>query len=103
MTVMSELLTIKEVAEFLKTSRVQVRKMIQEGNLPAVKVGQEYRIPSACLKEFIAQNFGSSSYLEELRKKHSLKNTSQMLNFLGEYSCDILLRKVRYSPRGYIL
>ena len=28
---MSEILTVKEVAELLKTSRVQVRKMIQSG------------------------------------------------------------------------
>lgn len=43
---MSELLTVKEVAELLKTSRVQVRKMIQNGDLSAVKVGREYRIPA---------------------------------------------------------
>ena len=53
---MSELLTVKEVAELLKTSRVQVRKMIQNGDLPAVKVGREYRIPSICVRDFIEQN-----------------------------------------------
>ena len=51
-----ELLTVKEAAELLKTSRVQVRKMIQSGDLLAVKVGPEYRIPSASIKEFIADN-----------------------------------------------
>lgn len=53
---MSELLTVKEAAELLKTSRVQVRKMIQSGDLLAVKVGREYRIPSVSIKEFIAGN-----------------------------------------------
>lgn len=47
---MSELLTVKEAAELLKTSRVQVRRMIQNGDLSAVKVGRKYRIPLACLK-----------------------------------------------------
>ena len=42
---LNELLTVKEAAEWLKTSRVQVRKMIQSGELLAVKVGREYRIP----------------------------------------------------------
>jgi len=42
---MSELLTVKEAAALLKTSRVQIRKMIQGGELLAVKVGREYRIP----------------------------------------------------------
>lgn len=53
---LSELLTVKEAAQLLKTSRVQVRRMIQSGGLAAVKVGREYRIPSICLREFIQQN-----------------------------------------------
>ena len=53
---MSELLTVKEAADLLKTSRVQVRKMIQAGELLAVKVGREYRIPSASIREFIGSN-----------------------------------------------
>lgn len=37
-------LTVKEAAVLLKTSRQQVRKMIQSGELAAVKVGREWRI-----------------------------------------------------------
>lgn len=53
---MSELLTVKETAERLKTSRVQVRRMIQNGELAVVKVGREYWIPLICLKEYIETN-----------------------------------------------
>ena len=53
---MSEILTVKEVAELLKTSRVQVRNMIQSGEPPAVMVGREYRIPVEAIKLFIANN-----------------------------------------------
>ena len=53
---MSELLTVKEVAELLKTSRVQVRRMIQNGELFAVKVGREYRIPLVSIREYIESN-----------------------------------------------
>lgn len=53
---LSELLTVKEAAEWLKTSRVQVRKMIQNGELIAVKVGREYRIPMTSVKEFVETN-----------------------------------------------
>ena len=53
---MSELLTVKEAAEWLKTSRVQVRKMIRAGDLLAAKVGREYRIPLVSLKDFIESN-----------------------------------------------
>ena len=52
----NELFTVKEAAELLKTSRVQIRKMIQNGELPAVKVGREYRIPLVCLKEYVEAN-----------------------------------------------
>ena len=41
---MTEVLTVKEAASLLKTSRQQIRRMIQSGELPAVKVGREWRI-----------------------------------------------------------
>lgn len=53
---LNELLTVKEAAQWLKTSRVQVRKMIQNGELLAVKVGREYRIPIASVREFIERS-----------------------------------------------
>lgn len=49
----NELFTVQEVADFLKTTRQQVRKMIQSGQLAAVKVGREYRISLAALDEFV--------------------------------------------------
>lgn len=52
----TELLTVKEAAALLKTSRVQVRRMIQNGELLAVKVGREYRLPMASIREFIQVN-----------------------------------------------
>ena len=48
-----KLFTVKETAELLKTSKQQVRKMIREDILPAVKVGREYRISYRFLSEFI--------------------------------------------------
>lgn len=50
---MSEILTVKEVAYLLKTTRQQVRKMIQNGELPAVKVGREWRVTMEVLVEFM--------------------------------------------------
>ena len=49
----NELLTVKEAATLLKTSRVQVRRMIQNGELIAVKVGREYRIPISSIEDFL--------------------------------------------------
>ncbi len=47
----NEVLTVKEVAEFLKVSRTQVRRMIESGDLKAIKVGREYRISLESLAE----------------------------------------------------
>lgn len=51
----SEILTVKEVAKLLKTTCQQVRKMIANGELSAVKVGREWRIPLECVKKFLEE------------------------------------------------
>lgn len=51
----SEILTVKEVAKLLKTTCQQIRKMIANGELSAVKVGREWRIPLECVKEFLEE------------------------------------------------
>ena len=48
--------SVTEVAHILKTSRQQVRKMIQNEELPAVKVGREWRISAEQLQEFITDS-----------------------------------------------
>ena len=45
--------SVKEVAQLLKTTCQQVRKMIQNEELAAVKVGREWRIPVERLEEFL--------------------------------------------------
>lgn len=53
---MSALLTVKEIAVLLKTSRQQVRKMIHSGLLPAVKIGREWRVDMDYLESFLEEN-----------------------------------------------
>ena len=48
-----EVLTVKEAAALLKTSRQQIRRMIQSGELPAVKVGREWRIPRGSISDLL--------------------------------------------------
>ena len=47
-----EILTVKETATLLKTTRQQVRKMIANEELPAVLVGREWRVLRAGIMEF---------------------------------------------------
>ena len=53
---MNEILTVKEAAQLLKTTRQQIRKMIQNKELPAVKVGREWRIPMEGILLFLEGN-----------------------------------------------
>ena len=50
---MSEILTVKEAAALLKTSRQQIRRMIQNGELPAVKVGRGWRVSRNALLDYL--------------------------------------------------
>ncbi len=50
---MIQVLTVKEAATLLKTTRQQIRKMIQSGELPAVKVGREWRISIEAVETFL--------------------------------------------------
>lgn len=52
----AKVLTVKEVAALLKTSRQQIRKMILDGTLPAVKVGREWRIALGTIQAFLEES-----------------------------------------------
>ena len=49
---MIELLTVTETATLLKTTKQQVRKMIAQQLIPAMKVGREWRISRDYLETF---------------------------------------------------
>ena len=64
-----EVYSVKEVAAILKTTRQQVRKMIQNEELTAVKVGREWRVSSreprkVCVKENKRHPFSQESEQE---------------------------------------
>ena len=48
---MKTILTVIQVAELLQVSIPQVRRMIANGELSAMKVGREWRVPKAALEE----------------------------------------------------
>ena len=51
-----QLLTVQETARMLRTTGQQVRKMIVNEELPAVKVGREWRIPMESIRMFLENN-----------------------------------------------
>ena len=52
----TELLTVAETAALLKTTKQQVRKMINQQLFPALKIGREWRVSKEYLNEFLKVN-----------------------------------------------
>ena len=59
-----ELLTVKEVADYLRVSRVTIWRWCQEGTLPASRVGRNWRIRRDDLLQLLNEgqspSFGSN-------------------------------------------
>ena len=50
---MTELLTVAETAALLKTTKQQVRKMISQQLIPAMKIGREWLVSGQYLEDFL--------------------------------------------------
>ncbi len=48
----TQLLTVPEVADYLRVSVATVRRWCADGTLPAIKAGRAYRVPQASLDKF---------------------------------------------------
>ncbi len=49
------LLTIPEVASTLKIGQTKVRKLIQAGDLPTVRIGRSVRVPAEGLRRWVEE------------------------------------------------
>ena len=50
-----EVYTVEEVAGIFKLSRGSVRNLIKKGEIPAIKIGKQYRIPESIIEKFYFQ------------------------------------------------
>lgn len=48
-----QIMTINDVAEYLKISEVTTYKLVQDGKIPAFKIGRHWRVKRDDLSEFI--------------------------------------------------
>ena len=49
----TEIMTVSEVAEYFKISEVTTYKLVQEGKIPAFKIGRHWRVKRSDLGEFM--------------------------------------------------
>ncbi|HEY8720404.1 helix-turn-helix domain-containing protein [Pengzhenrongella sp.] len=50
-------LTVAEVAEIMRVSRMTVYRLVHSGEMPAVRVGQSYRVPQDALEQYLAASY----------------------------------------------
>lgn len=47
------LLTVAEVADTMRVSRMTVYRMVHSGELPAIRFGRSYRIPAVAVEDLL--------------------------------------------------
>jgi len=48
-------LTVAEVAQLARVSRMTVYRMVHAGDLPAIRVGKSFRVPEAAVDEMLSE------------------------------------------------
>ena len=51
---MPRFVTVSEMAEVMRVSKMTVYRMIHAGNIPAVRVGKSYRVPTQALEKIVS-------------------------------------------------
>ena len=47
--------TVAEVAEYMRVSKMTVYRMIHSGDIPAIRVGKSFRVPQQAVQQLIEQ------------------------------------------------
>lgn len=50
-------LTVAEVAEAMRVSKMTVYRLVHAGTLPAVQVGRSFRIPEQAVQEYLRDSY----------------------------------------------
>ena len=65
--IMPEIMTTKELAEYLRLHQITICKFAAEGKIPAVRVGRVWRFDKEAIDKWISE--GQSKSVPKRRKK----------------------------------
>ncbi|QPZ38814.1 helix-turn-helix domain-containing protein [Paramicrobacterium chengjingii] len=54
-------LTVAEVADMMRVSKMTVYRMVHAGELPAIRFGRSFRVPESAIASAITQNVADSA------------------------------------------
>jgi excisionase family DNA binding protein len=52
-----QFLTVAEVAEIMRVSKMTVYRLVHSGELPAVRVGKSFRVPERSVHEYLESSY----------------------------------------------
>jgi len=50
-------LTVAEVADVMRVSKMTVYRLVHSGEMPAVRVGRSFRVPQDALEQYLATSY----------------------------------------------
>ncbi len=50
-------MTVAEVADQMRVSKMTVYRLVHSGELQAVRVGRSFRVPESAVEEFLAKSY----------------------------------------------
>jgi excisionase family DNA binding protein len=53
--------TVAEVAAIMRVSKMTVYRLVQSGELPAVRFGRSYRVPESAVNDYLRDSFITSA------------------------------------------
>jgi excisionase family DNA binding protein len=57
---MSQLMTVEELGKYLRFTRKTIYKMLKEGSLPAIRIGNKWRFDKAAIDDWLQQSIEGS-------------------------------------------
>jgi len=100
---MSGLLTVAEVADYLKTTTTTVYRWLKEGKLTAVKIGKEWRIDEALLRSLLSRNENTAkipgSFWRSFRDSEHIMLITNTNTEINEFEADFFQRGLAEGAR----
>jgi len=88
-----EVMTIKEVADYLKMNERTIYKLVQEGKIPAVKIGGQWRFKKSVVDEWLELQMISfaPSQIEQFAREAGARDVS-LVSLLREEAINLSLK-----------
>ena len=110
---MSDLLTARQVQDLLKVNRITIYRMLQDGRLKGVKIGQQWRFPSQEVDRLLGMG-SIQAQAAELEANlnfptHCVQTIQELFSEVGQVSAVVIdrqgkpLTEISPEENGYLL